>query len=111
MEVTTSEAFAAESSTAVEPTAAIISSTTIESVEPGASAYKNSAFKVVRPVVPVRSAGIRRVVVISIVTRRRWPHISGTIISGSYAHSNSPPYLRVRTPRDNHAKPDQNRIF
>jgi hypothetical protein len=108
----TAETFSTESTIAtVEPTATIVSATAIKSVEPWTSAYKHSTLKVIRSIVPVRSAGIRLVVVISICASGRWTYIFGPAVTWADAYSNSPPYLRVRTPRDNHAKPDQNRIL
>jgi hypothetical protein len=116
VEVAAAETFSVPATvTTVEPTATIESTTTvisasaIETMKPWASAYKDAAFKVVRPVITVRSTGIRRVTVIAILANRRWPHIGRSSIDwpNTYSH----PHLRVRTTRNDHAKPKQNRIF
>jgi hypothetical protein len=80
-------------------------------MEPGASADKNAAFKIVRSIVPVWSAGIRRIAVITIFADRRWAHICRPAIDRPNAYSHSNPHLRVRSPRKDHTKPNQNCIF
>lgn len=109
-------AFAAETlstpaTITVESTAAIIPSAAVKPVEPWSSTDENTTFKIVRSVIAVRGTCIRRIIVISIGASGRWAYVSRSAVTRPDANSNSPPDLRVRTPRNHHAKPDQHRIF
>jgi hypothetical protein len=91
---------AIKSTRSIEPAAAI------ESVEPRAGADKCSAHEIVRTVVAIGRAGIRRVVIIAIRANRRRPNVRRP-----HSESNSDSNLRAGGSRDSHAEPEQHRVF
>ena len=56
-------------------------------VEPGPSSQKHSAGKPVRPVIAVRSAVVRSIVVISVGTHGSWSYVYANAYLGSYLGS------------------------
>ena len=77
---------------AVVTAATVESAAIIAAMEPGAGAYEDAADEVVRPIVAVRSAGVRIGAVITISAGRCWP--DGAVY-GTY--SNAHPNLGVST--------------
>jgi hypothetical protein len=48
----------------------------VEAMEPRACAYEHATCKIIRPVVAVRRARIRRIIIVSVRTIRRWPNVA-----------------------------------
>lgn len=92
---------------------AVESASTIETVEPRASADKYPAGKVIGPVIPVRRAGVWRVPIVSVSTDRSRPNIGRSFIDRAHTESDSNPYLSVGSPRSchRHKKPEHDSVF
>lgn len=92
---------------------AVESASTIETVEPRASADKYPAGKVIRTVIPVRRAGVWRVPIVSVSTDRSRPNIGRCCIDRPHTESDSNPYLSVGSPRSchRHEKPEHDSVF
>ena len=104
--VTAETLAAAESVAAVEPMPPAIIAAAAPAVEPRTGADKHAAVKIVRTVVSVRSAGIRRIAVIAVSTirRRRVVHRSAVPVAAvdrPDPDSNS----HLRAGRTGHARP------
>jgi hypothetical protein len=56
-------------------------------VIPGAYANEYAVHKPFRPIVAVRRAGVRIIVIISIGANRRWANISRAVVAGTHAHA------------------------
>jgi hypothetical protein len=72
--------------------AAIEAVTIVAAVIPGAGADEDATGEVIRPIVAVRSAGVRIVAVVPVSADRRG---ADGAVYGAYSYSNSNPYLRL----------------
>jgi hypothetical protein len=79
------------------PTAAAV-----VTMKPGTCADKHAPRKIIRAVVAVRCAGVRSISVVAIRTYRSRPNVGRAKLNRD---------LRVRRPRHNHEKPEQNAIL
>jgi len=84
----------------VEPAASV------EAMEPGTRANKHAPGKIIRPIVAVRRARVRRVPVIAVGAYRSWTDVA-------WPKSNSNPDLRMGSsrPRYQHEKPEHHSVL
>jgi hypothetical protein len=77
-------------------------------VVPGTGADEYSIREPVRPVVAIRGAGIRVIIVVPVRTDRRPSHVA---ISRPESHANTHPYLRLRIGKRHHQNRQQREIL
>ncbi len=107
----TSESAATPFATAVVPSTAVVSAASVEPVEPRACADEHAPVKIVRAVVAVRRAGVRRISIVAVCAYRGRSDVSRPIIDRRNANTDADPYLRASRSRHSHAKPKQNCKF